>query len=126
MLWLLKKQLKLILRTKKSMSLMMGLIMVLSLLFIVFEWSKKDFIDPDLVASSNTIPDEDLIPITMPEVLPPPPPPPPVLVEEIRVVDKEIISSVPILGNEDEGKNDIPAYGTIVNLPEPEVIEELN
>lgn len=121
-----KKSAQANLENKRSLSLMMGLIMVLSLLFIVFEWSKNDFIDPDLVAISNTIPDEDLIPITMPEVLPPPPPPPPVLVEEIRVVDKEIISSVPILGNEDDGKNDIPAYGTIVNIPEPEVIEELH
>lgn len=121
-----KKSAQANLENKKSLSLMMGLIMVLSLLFIVFEWSKKDFIDPDLVESSNTIPDEDLIPITMPEVLPPPPPPPPVLVEEIRVVEKEIISSVPILGNEDEGKNEIPVYGNKVNIPEPEVIEELH
>ncbi len=121
-----KKSAQANLENTKSLSLMMGLIMVLSLLFIVFEWSKKDFIDPDLVASSNTIPDEDLIPITMPEVLPPPPPPPPVLVEEIRVVEKEIISTVPILGNEDEGKNEIPVYGNKVNIPEPEVIEELH
>ena len=67
------------LENKKAIPMMMGLVMVLSLLFIAFEWSQNEFNKHDNYATTSIPDDEDLPPITMPEKpLPPPPPPPPV------------------------------------------------
>ncbi|MDX9920790.1 MAG: TonB family protein [Paludibacter sp.] len=67
------------LENKKAIPMMMGLVMVLSLLFIAFEWSQNEFSRYDNYATTTTTIDEDLPPITMPEKpLPPPPPPPPI------------------------------------------------
>lgn len=67
------------LENKKAIPMMMGLVMVLSLLFIAFEWSQNEFSKYDNYATTTTTIDEDLPPITMPEkTLPPPPPPPPI------------------------------------------------
>ena len=67
------------LENKKAIPMMMGLVMVLSLLFIAFEWSQNEFKKHDNYATTSIPDDEDLPPISMPEKpLPPPPPPPPV------------------------------------------------
>ncbi len=67
------------LENKKAIPMMMGLVMVLSLLFIAFEWSQNEFKKHDNYTTTSIPDDEDLPPITMPEKpLPPPPPPPPV------------------------------------------------
>ncbi|HRZ97434.1 MAG TPA: energy transducer TonB [Paludibacter sp.] len=88
-----KKSAQANLENKKSIYLMIGFVMVLSLLFIFLEWSKKDV--KVFVQDQPTIeiPDEFLIPITM--VAPPPPPPPPVLSPEIiNIVDDDIPTEI--------------------------------
>ena len=67
------------LENKKAIPMMMGLVMVLSLLFIAFEWSQNEFNKHDNYDTTFIPNDEELPPITMPDKpLPPPPPPPPV------------------------------------------------
>ncbi|MBN2766441.1 MAG: energy transducer TonB [Paludibacteraceae bacterium] len=87
------------LENKKVIPMMMGLVMVLSLLFIAFEWSQNEFSKHDNFATTFTPNDEDLPPITMPDKpLPPPPPPPPVsdIIEvkenDVRTVNNKIIT----------------------------------
>lgn len=83
------------LENKKAIPMMMGLVMVLSLLFIAFEWSQNDFKTFDNLASAYVEIVEDLPPVTMPEKpLPPPPPPPPVSdIIEVKENNKPTVNS---------------------------------
>lgn len=88
-----KKSAQANLENKKSLYLMIGFVMVLSLVYIFLEWSKKDI--PNFVQSQPTIeiPEEILIPVTI--TTPPPPPPPPVLTPEIiNIVDDNIPTEI--------------------------------
>ncbi len=88
-----KKSAQANLENKKSLYLMIGFVMVLSLVYIFLEWSKKDI--PNFVQSQPTIeiPEEILIPVTI--TTPPPPPPPPVLTPEIiNIVDNDIPTEI--------------------------------
>lgn len=87
------------LENKKAIPMMMGLVMVLSLLFIAFEWSQNEFNKYDNYAATFIPDDEELPPITMPDKpLPPPPPPPPasdiieVKPDDVTTVNNNIIT----------------------------------
>ena len=80
------------LENKKAIPLMMGLVMVLSLLFIAFEWSQNEFIKHDNYATTAVADDEDLPPITMPDKPLPPPPPPPPISDIIEVKPDNVIT----------------------------------
>ena len=87
------------LENKKAIPMMMGLVMVLSLLFIAFEWSQNEFNKRDNYAATFIPDDEELPPITMPDKpLPPPPPPPPasdiieVKPDDVTTVNNNIIT----------------------------------
>ena len=73
-----KKSPKATLEDKKFLFVLMGLVMVLSLIYIAFEWTDKEVtvyevIDPDMLA------EEEIEIIQTAQELPPPPPPPPPL-----------------------------------------------
>ncbi|MCE5331228.1 MAG: energy transducer TonB [Bacteroidales bacterium] len=112
------------LETKKSLYVMMGFVMVLSLVFIVFEWSKKDIHN---WAENMPIPDfadDYVIPPT--NVQPPPPPPPPKPVDEFKIVEKPVTTDNSFIKPED-----LPTEG--VSKPEdikydipPEVVDEIH
>jgi protein TonB len=77
---------------KKNVFILMGLIMALSFVYISFEWSKEKVIEVDNTSGLFNEGDEELIPITMPEVPPPPPPPLPKIVEQFIIVDKPVVN----------------------------------
>ena len=85
-----------------GMSILMGMIVGLAVLFVGFEWSTKDV---QVVTADEGVADiiaEEEIEITRPENTPPPPPPPPapavtevlnVVEDDVELEQQEIISS---------------------------------
>jgi protein TonB len=86
-----KKSPKADLENGKSLSLLMGMVVGLAILFVGFEWGSTDY----KVATDNSIADivvEEEIESTKQEDEPPPPPPPPpvqVAPEELNVVEND-------------------------------------
>jgi len=74
------------LENKKSIPVFMGFIMVLSLLFIAFEWSKNEFNLDKISQGPGSTEIVELPPITIPEKITPPPPPEKIS-DEIKVID---------------------------------------
>ncbi|MDR0750763.1 MAG: TonB family protein [Tannerellaceae bacterium] len=96
-----KKSKKADLEGGKGLSLLMGMVFGLAVMFVGFEWGTYDVV----VATSDAIADviaEEEIEITRPEDTPPPPPPPPppvasevlnVVEDNVELEQQEIISS---------------------------------
>lgn len=96
-----KKSPKADLENKKSMSLIMGYVVALAILFVAFEWSTRDI----QIAQDEGVRDiitEEEVEITRPEDTPPPPLPPPapvvaevltVVEDNVEVADAEIMTS---------------------------------
>jgi protein TonB len=97
-----KKSPKATLEDKKFLYVLMGLVMVLSLIYIAFEWTDKEVtvyevIDPDLLA------EEEIEIIQTAQELPPPPPPPaPEIVEELNVVEDDVETETLEIDTEDD------------------------
>lgn len=88
-----------------GMSILMGMIVGLAVLFVGFEWSTKDV---QVVTADEGVADiiaEEEIEITRPENTPPPPPPPPALAvtEVLNVVDDDVeLEQQDIISSEDD------------------------
>lgn len=77
------------LENKRTIPVLMGFVMVLSLLFIVFEWSRKELNFDKVNYSGVKVIDDDPLPITMPEKPLPPPPPPAPISDFVNVIPDE-------------------------------------
>lgn len=88
-----------------GMSILMGMIVGLAVLFVGFEWSTKDV---QVVSADEGVADiiaEEEIEITRPENTPPPPPPPPApaVAEVLTVVDDDVeLEQQDIVSSEDD------------------------
>lgn len=87
-----KKSPKADLERGKSLSILMGFVVGLAVLFVGFEWSTRDVM---VVQASEGVADiiaEEEVEITRPENTPPPPPPPPapVVTEVLNVVEDDV------------------------------------
>lgn len=88
-----------------GMSILMGMIVGLAVLFVGFEWSTKDV---QVVTADEGVADiiaEEEIEITRPENTPPPPPPPPApaVAEVLKVVDDDVeLEQQDIISSEDD------------------------
>lgn len=97
-----KKSPKATLEDKKFLFVLMGLVMVLSLIYIAFEWTDKEVtvyevIDPDMLA------EEEIEIIQTAQELPPPPPPPaPEIVEELNIVEDDVVTESVEINTEDD------------------------
>ncbi len=97
-----KKSPKADLEKGKTMSVLMGMVIALALLFITLEWGTYDI---KIATAGEGVADviaEEEIEITRPENTPPPPPPPPpaaapeilnVVADDVQLEQKEILSS---------------------------------
>ena len=116
-----KKSPKATLEDKKFLFVLMGLVMVLSLIYIAFEWTDKEVtvyevIDPDMLA------EEEIEIIQTAQELPPPPPPPaPEIVEELNIVEDDVVTESVEINTEDD-KNKVVAISAPVTSSAP--IEE--
>jgi len=119
----LKKSPKASLEDKKMLFIMMGLVMVLSLIYIGFEWTKSEVTIYDVV-DTNLLAEEEIEIIQTQQELPPPPPPPaPEVVEVINVVEDNVkVDNIVIETEDDKDK------AVVINAPvaAPIVEEEDN
>ncbi len=86
-----KKSLKADLEKQKSTFTQLGLVVVMGLMFIAFEWSESDLKTTQINLQEEVVLEEDAIPVTRQEQLqPPPPPPPPRIMDVLNIVDDDI------------------------------------
>ena len=86
-----KKSDKANLEKKKGLFLQIGLVTVLALLLIAFEWTTREVSTGNLGELAKVVMEEEIIPITRPpEVQPPPPPPPPQITETLNIVEDDV------------------------------------
>ncbi|WP_010664876.1 energy transducer TonB [Marinilabilia salmonicolor] len=86
-----KKSPKADLESKKSVFMQIGLVVVLSLVFIAFEWTSTDAgVNEGFKIEEEEV-EEEIIPITtQEEVKPPPPPPPPKVTDVLNIVEDDV------------------------------------
>ena len=86
-----KKSPKANLESRKPIFTQIGLVVVLSMVLIAFEWTSTD-VNVDLEAAEEEVAvEEEIIPITrQEEVKPPPPPPPPAVADILNIVDDDV------------------------------------
>lgn len=108
-----KKSPKASLEDKKMLFIMMGLVMVLSLLYIGFEWTDKE-ITVYAATDTSLLAEEEIEVVQTAQELPPPPPPPaPEIVEILNVVEDNVeVASVEI--NTEDNKDKVVAISAPV------------
>jgi protein TonB len=86
-----KKSPKADLENKRSVFMQIGLVVVLSLVFIAFEWTTTETnVNEGLKIEEEEV-EEEIIPITrQEEVKPPPPPPPPKVTDVLNIVEDDV------------------------------------
>lgn len=86
-----KKSPKADLETKKTVFMQIGLVVVLALVFIAFEWSSSDVDAEKFNMMEDVQAEEEIVPITrQEEIKPPPPPPPPKVTDVLNIVDDDV------------------------------------
>ena len=86
----LKKSPKASLEDKKLTYVLIGLVLVLSICYVAFEWTEKEVTKYEVVDTDFLIEEEFDIQQTSQETPPPPPPPAPVEVEVLNVVEDDV------------------------------------
>lgn len=130
-----KKTPKADLENKKSTWLLVGYVIVLSFMFIAFEWTKRDIKIDTSQAVADVVFEEEIIPITEQpeEVTPPPPVAPPPVAETLTIVEDDAnVDEVDIASTEELGQQvEIKYVPVEVEVEEPEeqtifeVVEEM-
>ena len=86
-----KKTEKADLEKRRGIFLQLGLVIVLAMVLIAFEWTSSDLTINEFEQLDAEALEEEQIPITMrEEVQPPPPPPPPQVTEVLEVVEDNV------------------------------------
>ncbi len=127
-----KKSPKADLENKKSTWLLVGYVIVLSFMFVAFEWTKRDIKIDTSQAVADLVIEEEMIPITeQPEQAPPPPPPvaPPPVAETLTIVEDDVdVEETDIQSSEDVGQKVEVKYqpqGVEEEEPEEQTIFEV-
>jgi protein TonB len=131
-----KKSPKADLENKKSVFMQVGLVVVLAMVLIAFEWTTTDVDVNQFEIVDDLDAEEEIIPITrQEEVKPPPPPPPPKVTdvlniveddveldEELDIEDTEMDEDTEIdfsdLAVEEEETEDAPVFFIVEEMPE--------
>ena len=102
----LKKSPKASLEDKKTFFLLIGFVMVLSFLYIGFEWTQSDVTVYDVANTDFLVENElDVIQTNQDQTPPPPPPPAPAVVEVLNVVDNnQEVATIEINTEDDKNK----------------------
>jgi len=123
-----KKTPKADLENKKSTWLLIGYVMVLALVFVAFEWTKRDVkIDTSGMVADANFEEEIEIPITeQPEQVQPPPPEAPTIAETLTIVDdKADVQETNIQSSEETGQEVVIKYQAPVIEKEEEPDEQV-
>lgn len=121
-----KKSPKANLETKKMTWQLMGYVIVLSLMFVAFEWSERDKQIDMSGQVQDIVAEEEMIPITEQQTTPPPPPPPQEVqkVEEVlKIVENDVqVEDAQIMSSEDD--NTAVEIKTVAPPPVEEEVKE--
>lgn len=121
-----KKTDKANLEKKKGLFLEIGLVIVLSLILIAFEWSSKPDLTNTLGQEEAMEVEEEIIPITrQQEVKPPPPPPPPQVIEVLNIVEDDVEIEDELQLDDMEADQDMEIEIIEFEEPEEEAEEEV-
>lgn len=117
-----KKSPKVDLEGKRSTFVLMGLVAVLALLFVAFEWADKVKIY-DIMSNMDIDIEEQMMEQTFQEETPPPPPAPevPDVIEEIKVVeDTKEVETIDFSSEDDKNKVQEIIQAPVVKPADPE------
>lgn len=122
-----KKSPKADLENKRSMYVLLGLVLALSFMYICFEWTETEVKKVEIAVSDQIEIEEEMVQQTIQQNTPPPPPPPPpaaVTNEVLEIVkNEEVVESREIKG---EDVNQVVEIPTVVEQPTVEEdIEEI-
>ncbi|MDD2292950.1 MAG: energy transducer TonB [Bacteroidales bacterium] len=120
-----KKTPKADLQNKRALFTEIGLVIVLAVIFLAFEWSSKDKVESDILNQKTVAVEEEIIPITneqpqMPQEMPDIP----ALSDVIDIVDDDIKVSDDMFLDLEDNKNLGVAIMDYVAEVEEEVVEE--
>lgn len=120
-----KKSPKADLEGKKSTWMLLGYVIVLSIMFIAFEWTERDKVIDTSQALVDVVFEEEIVPITqIEEIKPPPPPEVPAAPEILEVVQDDVeVEATEIASSEDTGQKVEIKYVPVV-VEEEQVEEE--
>lgn len=85
-----KKSPKANLEGKKAVFTQIGLVVVLSIVLIAFEWTWSDYNVDINLSDNDAAVEEEIIPITRQDDTPPPPPPPPAAADILNIVENNM------------------------------------
>jgi protein TonB len=112
-----KKSSKASLEDKKSIFIMMGFVLVLSLVYIAFEWTEQEVKIYD-VGTAAIDQEEEIEVIQTAEVLPPPPPPQvPEVIEVFNVVEDDVETSEIEIDTEDNEDREVVVQAPVSTGP---------
>jgi periplasmic protein TonB len=120
-----KKSDKANLEKKKGLFLQIGLVTVLALLLIAFEWTTREVSTGNLGELAEVVMEEEIIPITRPEeVQPPPPPPPPQITETLNIVEDDVEIEDELFIDDVEARQDTRIEFSQMVMEEEEAAEQ--
>lgn len=112
-----KKSPKASLEDKKFLFVLMGLVMVLSLLYIGFEWTDRE-VTVYQADNSNLNAEEEIEVVQTAQELPPPPPPPaPEVVEVLNVVENNVEVASVNINTEDDKNKEVVISAPVTSAP---------
>ena len=114
------------LEKNKGLFLQIGLVTVLALVLIAFEWTSKPDMSNTLGQEAEAEIEEEIIPITrQQEVKPPPPPPPPQVIEQLNIVENDVELEDELVIDDMEADQDMEIEIVEFEEEEEEVAEEV-
>ena len=114
----LKKSLEASLEDKKFTYVLIGLVFILSVCYVAFEWTEKEVTKYEVTDMEFAFEEELDIQQTQQETTPPPPPPPVQEVEVLNVVEDDVETETIEISSEDNNTD------TVVIAPPVQVEEE--
>ena len=112
-----KKSPKASLEDKKFLFVLMGLVMVLSLLYIGFEWTDRE-VTVYQADNTNLNAEEEIDVVQTAQELPPPPPPPaPEVVEVLNVVENNVEVASVNINTEDDKNKEVVISAPVTSAP---------
>lgn len=122
----LKKSPKADLENKRSILILLGLVIALGITLIAFEWSTKPKKVDSLGSIQAQMVEEEIIPITREQqVKPPPPPPPPKVIEVLNIVDNDVqIEDELEIEDSEADDNTVIDVAPVLNVETEEEAEE--
>ncbi len=120
-----KKSKKADLENKRGLFLELGLVIVLAVVLIAFEWTSKPSKANTLGQVENADVEEEIVPITRQQNQPPPPPPPPQAVVQLNIVQNDVdLENELDIGNMEADQNmaiDVVPFQQEEEAPEEQV-----